>query len=342
MVNSSLALRRFDRTLRLARLWLLCIAAIATPATANDSSAVLGAGGLVLTENDAVALEREDLTISSSEIYVRYVFRNVTDKDVATTIAFPLPDIDLGQLAETPIERASADPVNFVDFTVSVDGKPVTPTLQRRAWFRDQDVTDELLARNLKLSFFEPGFYDALWALPKPERQALHARELVFFEEDYHNLYAQWLLRTAFHWQQTFPAGKTVIVEHRYKPVVGQFFVSKWGLPGAEDNSGDADELGAYCLDEGTVGAMRKRIKARSTTAEEEGLLIARAVDYILTTANNWRGPIGTFRLTLDKEDPKRLLSVCLDGLKKTAPTTFVAEYTDYVPKSDLHILILE
>src|SRR5262245_29086256 len=203
MFNSTLALRRFDRTLRLAGLWLFCLAAIATPAAANDSSAVLGAGGLVLTENDAVALEREDLTISASEIHVRYVFRNVTDEDVATTVAFPLPGIDLGQLAETPIERASTDPVNFVDFTVSVDGKPVVPTLQRQAWFKGQDITDELLAKNLKLSFFEPGFYDALWALPKPERQALHARELVFFEEDYHNLYAQWLLRTAFHWKQT-------------------------------------------------------------------------------------------------------------------------------------------
>jgi hypothetical protein len=84
---------------------------------------------------------------------VRYAFRNVTDKDVATTVAFPLPDIDLGQLAETPIERASADPVNFVDFTVTVDGKPVTPTLQRQAWFKGQDITDELLAKNLKLSF---------------------------------------------------------------------------------------------------------------------------------------------------------------------------------------------
>jgi Domain of unknown function (DUF4424) len=225
---------------------------------------------------------------------------------------------------------------------VTIDGKPVTPTLQRQAWFKGQDITDELLAKNLKLSFFEPGFYDALWALPKPERQALHARELVFFEEDYHNLYAQWLLRTAFHWQQVFPAGKTVIVEHSYKPVVGQFFVSKWSLPGAEQEAGEADELAAYCLDEGTTRAIRKRIKARSTTAEEEGLLIARAVDYILTTANNWRGPIGKFRLTLDKEDTKRLLSVCLDGLEKTAPTTFTAEFENYVPASDLHVLILE
>jgi hypothetical protein len=340
MVNLSLRLRRFGPLALLAGWAFFCVATAVSPAAANDSSAVLGAGGLVLTENDAVALDREDLTISASEIRVRYAFRNVTGKDVATTVAFPLPDIDLGQLAETPIERASADPVNFVDFTVTVDGKPVTPTLQRRAWFKGQDITDELLAKNLKLSFFEPGFYDALWALPKPERQALHARELVFFEEDYHNLYAQWLLRTAFHWRQVFPAGKTVIVEHSYKPVVGQFFVSKWSLPGAGESNGE--ELAAYCLDDGTISAIRRRIRARSTTTEEEGLLIARAVDYILTTANNWRGPIGKFRLTLDKEDTKRLLSVCLDGLKKTAPTTFVAEFDNYVPKSDLHVLILE
>jgi hypothetical protein len=294
---------------------------------------VLGAGGLVLTESDAVALEREDLTISASEIRVRYAFRNVSGQDVATTVAFPLPDIDLGQLAETPIERAGADPVNFVDFTVTVDGKPVTPTLQRQAWFKGQDITDELLARNLKLSFFEDGFYDALWALAKPERQALHARELVFFEEDYHNLYAQWLLRTAFHWQQVFPANKTVIVEHRYKPVVGQFFLTKSSLEG--------DELASYCIDDKTRRTIQLRLSARDTQ-EGEGMLVARAVDYILTTADNWRGPIGKFRLTLDKEDAQRLLSVCLDGLRKTGVKTFTAEFTDYVPKSDLHVLILE
>jgi len=164
------------------------------------------------------------------------------------------------------------------------------------------------------------------------------ARGIAQYDE-YDNVYPQWLDRTAFHWDQVFPAGKTVIVEHRYKPVAGQFFVSKYSL--APSN----DELKPYCVDDPTRAALWKRIKERSTKGGEEpddGLLMATAVDYILTTANNWRGPIGKFRLTIDKGDPADLLTLCIDGIKKTGPTTFVLEAENYVPKADLRVLIIK
>lgn len=306
---------------------------IVSPAASNDSSATLGAGGIELTATDDIALLREDLRISAEAITVRYEFRNVADHDVATTVAFPLPEIDLAELSEVPVDPQTDDPHNFVDFTVSVDGQAIAPQLDVRALLKDNDITDLLLAKKLKLLFFDKDFYPALLGLPAAERQDLTARGVAVYDE-YDNVYPQWRVRSAFHWQQTFPAGKTVVIEHRYKPVVGQFFVSRYSLEG--------DELAAWCVDDGTRRAIEKRIKQRSTTADQEGLLIARAVDYILTTANNWRGPIGQFTLTIDKTDPKRLLTTCLDGLKKTAPTTFVYERTDFVPDTDLKLLFLE
>ena len=50
----------------------------------------------------------------------------------------------------------------------------------------------------------------------------------------------------------------------------------------------------------------------------------------------------GKFSLTLDKGDPKNVISLCADGVKKTGPTTFVVEKTDYSPDRDLEVLIVQ
>ena len=66
----------------------------------------------------------------------------------------------------------------------------------------------------------------------------------------------------------------------------------------------------------------------------------ATELDYILTTARNWRGPIGRFHLTIDKGDPKGILSLCWNGLKKTGPTVFESTLTDFVPDRDIKLVI--
>jgi len=329
--------RKWKSSRRTAAL-AIALALTTSPAAANDSTATLGAGGLVLTKSDDIALDREDLYVSTKEIRVHYEFRNTGGQDVATTVAFPLPDIDLSYYSEVPITRPGTDPVNFVDFSVSVDGKPVAPTLEARALLNGQDITDYLSSKHIKFSFFADGFNDALMKADPALRKELMARGIARYDE-YDNVYPQWLDRTAFYWDQVFPAGKTIIVEHRYKPVAGQFFVSKYSLDPKDD------ELKPYCVDDPTRKALWKRIKERSTKGGEEpddGLLIATAVDYILTTANNWRGAIGKFRLTIDKGDPMNLLTLCTDGIKKTGPTTFVLEAENYVPKADLRLLIVK
>jgi hypothetical protein len=313
---------------------LLACAVAGRSATGNDSSATLGAGGLVLRPTMDIALDSEDLYISPTEIRVRYRFRNVTNLNVPMRIAFPLPDIDLAELSEVPVERPGSDGINFIDFKVTVEGQGIAPELAARALLKDEDVTDYLTSKGVKLSFFVDGFDDSLKALDAAGRRDMTARGLAIYDE-YGNVYPQWRLRTAFHWPQMFSANRTVTIEHSYKPVVGQFFVSKHSLEG--------DELAPFCVDAGTARAIDKRIRERSTGAEGEGLLIARNVQYILKTADNWRGPIGRFTLTVDKGEADRILSLCFDGaLKKTAPTTFTAEFTDYVPNADLSVLILE
>jgi len=61
----------------------------------------------------------------------------------------------------------------------------------------------------------------------------------------------------------------------------------------------------------------------------------------VLTTGANWAGPIGDFRLTVDKGEPDSLVSFCADGVKKIGPTTFEVRHANFTPIRDLNVLIL-
>src|ERR1700754_4711766 len=62
---------------------------------ANDSTAELATGGLVLTKTADIEMRSEDLFISPEEIRVTYHFFNRAPDDRTVTVAFPMPDIKL-------------------------------------------------------------------------------------------------------------------------------------------------------------------------------------------------------------------------------------------------------
>ncbi|KQQ31768.1 hypothetical protein ASF53_00495 [Methylobacterium sp. Leaf123] len=79
----------------------------------------------------------------------------------------------------------------------------------------------------------------------------------------------------------------------------------------------------------------------RLAAATPEGYTRAFEVPYIVTTARNWAGRIGRFTLTVDKGRADALVSFCRQGVRKTGPTTFVWEARDYVPDSNLRVLLV-
>ncbi len=56
-------------------------------------------------------------------------------------------------------------------------------------------------------------------------------------------------------------------------------------------------------------------------------------VEYILGTGRNWKGPIGTFTLRIEKETPDEIISLCFSGKpKKISPTVYEFYKRDFVP----------
>ncbi|MBI3676897.1 MAG: DUF4424 family protein [Proteobacteria bacterium] len=326
---------------------IVCAAVcLATPAFANDSSASLGAGGLMLTKTADVRMAAEDLFISPRQIRIRYEFVNDAPKDVDLLVAFPLPDIDAYEFFEEPLGTVTADPLNFVNFVVKQDGKTVPVQVEQRAFFQNRDVTAIVVKAGAPLNPVHPKYCTSLDKLPKAQTAALIKAGIGEMEGEY--LHPHWTTRTKFFWTQHFPAGKTVVLEQSYQPVTGQAFFSRYDVQ-TDEKSKDSDAnywQKTYCMDKATLSTLARMIKARGAKGSEgaaPGLLATYSTDYILKTASNWKGPIGKFHLTLDKLAPANVLSLCWDGdLKKTGATRFEFSRENFAPAQDIKMVVIK
>jgi hypothetical protein len=152
-------------------------------------------------------------------------------------------------------------------------------------------------------------------------------------------VHAKWTTRTKFWWKMRFPAGKTVTVEHSYTPVTGQAFFGTFDLT----DKAQSAYYTRFCIDPSTRASVEARLAAMKKKTGNDGLLTQYTTDFVIVTANNWKGPIGRFHLTVDKLRPDNIVSLCWGpDLKKTGPTTFEATRSDFAPKQDIQILVLE
>ena len=73
----------------------------------------------------------------------------------------------------------------------------------------------------------------------------------------------------------------------------------------------------------------------------DEPALYEKQIQYILTTANNWSGPIADFKLTVIADSPDDIVLTCLLGLKRLGPTRYELVRNNFRPVRDLDLLIL-
>jgi hypothetical protein len=194
-------------------------------AGANDTTGKLDAGGLVLARTDAIEMASEDLYISPSEVRVAYVFRNRTEEDVDTIVAFPMPDMEATPFANISVPNETSD--NFLGFSVEVEGRAITPELEQRAFSGGLDVTQELKTHGIALFPYAQGMSERLVALPPEVRADWRARGMIV-DDSYdagqgmiESLAPTWTLKSTYWWRMTFPAGAEIDVRHRYTPSVG-------------------------------------------------------------------------------------------------------------------------
>jgi len=204
------------------------------------------------------------------------------------------------------------------------------------------ELRDDAVLRDRVAALAIEATRDALNALPADAQDRLVGLGLAGIEEydagkgwEKH-LAPLWILSTAFYWQQGFPAGKTITVEHSYKPSVGSTAGLSFGSKEMRTGPYYEDYARKYCFDRTFLAAVDKRQKP-----DGNNTLMENRIEYILTTAANWAGNIRNFRLTIDKGSPDNLVSFCGEGVSKTGPTRFEMTKENFYPEEDLAIMIL-
>jgi hypothetical protein len=336
---------------RRAQLEFACLTVLALSAAssrADDSMATLGAGGLVLEKTDKIALASEDLYLSPKAVKVSYRFRNLTNADVETLVAFPMPDLTGSEHESIDVPDPAKD--NFLRFAARVDGKPVDSQLEQRAFVTaegkpDVEITDRLRSLGLPLVPTREATGAALSALTEAQRKALADAVIVYSEEYDVGKGPQvewgpiWTLRSKFSRKQLFPAGRDVVVEQTYAPATGGVSSLVFGAPNL-DAAEEARYRETYCTD-GPFKSAAQSLYRKAAGSDAKVRAWEEYLSYMITSGANWAGPIGSFRLVVDKGDPRTLVSFCGDGVKKIGPTTFEMTAKDYTPKRDIDVLFL-
>lgn len=319
--------------------------AFASAARANDTSAELASGGLLFVHNPDVEMRAEDLFISAEQIRVRYRFFNKSDRDVVTLVAFPMPEIRI-EHQESNISVPTEDPVNILAFETRVNGQAVAAEVEQRVFAAGIDRTALLRQLGIPLAPHLRATNEALDRLPRSQWDELIRIGLAEIDEYdagkgmQQHLSARWALQTTYYWLQKFPAKAETVIEHRYRPSVGGTAGTSFGSPYAAKDASYAALLRKYCVDKTFLAAIERATKQAKP---ELGVpFMEQRIDYILKTGANWSGPIGEFRLVIDKGHPDNLVSFCGENVRRIGPTQFEMTKKDFLPDGNLAVLILQ
>ncbi len=330
--------------MRLKLIAALLALAASTPAFANDGFLGLPAGGLTLQQSADIRMLDEDLYLSLDEVRVNYQFRNDSLSAIKAWVGFPMPGLPVSVNfgGEDGYDIHDVKGLDLLKFETRIEGivAPSRPYVrafiyprnlpwEKRDRFRFTDAIDisaELTAARVPLNFDAKAIRQAFARLPAAKqadwkRRGLYTRDANFEQPE-------WWLSTIFVREQVFPPRRIVKVQHRYKPIPSGFIMMDNHL------SADKDLVRGACIDQPTQRAITNALRGQGGSGH--------VIDYILTTANTWKGPIGHFRLTVDKGNPRNIMSLCGNNVRKTSPGTFVLEVNNFRPTQDIKILIVK
>ncbi|HVQ07325.1 MAG TPA: DUF4424 family protein [Allosphingosinicella sp.] len=311
----------------------------ARAAIANDSSAEKAAGGLVLRQNGDIDMVSEDLFVSAAQVRVRYVFRNRAARAQRITVAFPMPDRELSYEMESEVAYPG-------DFHTFVEGRPVRMSVERKAVVGNVDLTAELVRLRIPVAPPEGEragvIADAIGRRPAAVQQRLARLGLIdaaSLADSSHQIIPMWTVKETWHWDQVFPAGRDLRVEHRYRPGVGGTAGVPLAHPDWRNGEYGREAQAEYCTDRDFLAGL-DRMSARAER-ERANYPMEQRLRYILTTGGNWRSPIGDFRMVVDKGRVDNLVSFCAEGVRRISPTQFEVRHRNWRPDRDLAVLLV-
>ena len=139
-----------------------------------------------------------------------------------------------------------------------------------------------------------------------------------------------WDTHITFYWFQTFPAGSTIEVTHRYKPVPRRFFFAKDDLATPETRT-------LFCMDQDFISAAQAALK-QSSQDILAGTELKRADDR-RQLARRPHSEVPADGGEAFRQGPRLPLR---QRHQARRPTTFTLAEDDCVPAGDLTVLFVE
>jgi hypothetical protein len=305
---------------------IVVVAACASAALGNGVTSERRAGGLVFKKSDTISIASEDLYLSFYENRVSYIYQSKAAAAQDVTISFPMPEVPVDDSPDSIVfnDDKIADVRNYMNFKVRVDGREVHARLSEVARLRGQDVTARLKPAGVPL-IFSKGGPDAMQKLSRATADAL-VKDGLFERSDGDppSYDPKWTYQVVFEWEQSFRPGATK-VDISYKPITGDSV-----------DYGDTYETGRgvqrYCVD----AAFRSAVQRRKASG---GGFDVYTLGYVLKTARFWSGPIGKFRLVVDKGKPANLVAFCPLNSRKISDTQFEWTATNFSPDRDIEVV---
>lgn len=335
-------------------------------AFANDSTATTAAGGIQFTKTDKIKMISENLQVSTEKIKVDYVFKNISDKDITTTIVFPLPpfvDADvMGMQVVWDDEVANNKDTPLGTFKIKVNGKSIQHKTSISAMLNGQDIAPILKKEGIPLNTIlasnncigecdvdDQGHVEGMFPDTQFQAWVRKAKKMGLVDSEGKPL---WEKQIMYYWTQTFPAHQSVFISHEYVPTNGHNDIREWKM---QDCKTDLFDLYAtnhpisknlpkeVCLNDDGKNLFFTNWPEYYALAGQD-YPFSEHVKYILTTGANWNGPIEHF--TLNIQYPKTNAAVMYNtfyehsAFKLTKTSGNITLHLDnFTPHEDLSIL---
>ena len=308
----------------------ICFAAAlaASPALAQDEGRGVGyvATGPIFDLPSGMSVERLEVHISIYSVRLAYVFKSSKRQSVHFSFALPEMPVDAGPDIvgldagdEAAGFTADIEPFNYMNLSVQVNGRKPALGGHGRVLHKGKDVTRRLLDAGVPLLYDPAG--DAPWPkLPPEVQEKLRADGLLGEDAAY------WTYQADFEWDQAFEPGETR-VEVSYSPLADYWSdINRDDFP---EIATDGSATQAYCIDD----AVRRAFLSGETYYE------LYTVTHLAAPAGGWRGPVGHYRLVVDKGATDNFVAFCPQAARKISPTTFDWTATNYTPGSQTGVL---
>lgn len=329
----------------------IMLVTLSFPVYADDAVEALSPN-IMFEPTQELIMQDETLTVTKTShsfaeqqafiVDVDFHIKNNSDKDITRKIAFALPPVICNEESHSTwsgLDDKNPDDKSLKDFSVTVDGKPVQFTKRIEAMHGNQIITGQLEKIGLptnpcSIHMNAEGKYPAEYETKMQKAGLLENNDPAWRE----NIY--------FEWEQTFPAGKVVNIQHRYTPVAGASVLALRSIN--EINGSYSEDMPTkYLWSRNLTTLAESNPNIISQSNNEQRICVAPSwVIYNLKTGAQWNGGIGQFKLIVKDESGAPFAAnefySASDAVQTfMTKTTMTISIDNFTPKSNLLLLFL-